>query len=193
MTAKAVRGRLLVWLKVMMAVQHVATPRFNSFMHMLGRKKGMMIASSCRNLKDPFLSRSKWCHPVLAITRTTKLIGTLRLKIFWIVVNSRSIFDHSETNNREYEVKTEGDFFQRGQYLQPKVQFFNCSQENGMEVQVFSPDFQDAYFCKEVVKLSCTNMSSLDQYVQYGCIVCISTFAISGSQDKYFCGNRKSR
>ena len=68
-------------------------------MHMLGRKKGMMTIS-CRIDKDPFLWSSKWCQAVLVITRITKLMGMLRLKSFWMSVNGREMYAHSETEKR---------------------------------------------------------------------------------------------
>ena len=68
-------------------------------MHMLGRKKGMMTIS-CSFFNDPLLRSSEWCQAVLVITRITKLIGMLRLKIFWRSVNGRGMYDHSETENR---------------------------------------------------------------------------------------------
>ena len=77
----------------------VAVPRFHSFMHMLGRKKGMMTISSMI-FNDPFFKSSKWCQAVLVMTRITKLMGMLRLNSFWMSVTGREMYAHSETEKR---------------------------------------------------------------------------------------------
>ena len=94
-----IKRSLMLLLYKIRTIYPVAVPRFHSFMHMLGRKKGMMTIS-CRIFNDPFFRSSKWCQAVLVATRITKLMGMLRLKTFWMSVNGREMYAHSETEKR---------------------------------------------------------------------------------------------